>query len=344
VNVGSPATVIVEAQDNDHNIQSTYQNDVTLNVSGTATGGGLVDIVNGVGFRNVTDNTAETVSLSLSDTQSTGLDVSSIQNLEFVTHIVSFGFGGGARTPTPPSIKGVQLFGKAFSGAKVSVLQISSDSVETKQQGTAQKNGTFGVVLNDISSGNYSYGLVASDKQGRNSQIKIYDANLINQNSLLTVGGILLSPTIGVVRPVVTKGDTVGFIGTAIPGYTVEVFIDGNSTAAGAGIADSNGNYKIFISTGDLDFGSHTAKARQDPPIGIPSDFTPQVVFNVTNLLVPKTDFNEDGSVNISDASIFLSRWMSTDSKVKILDDLNSDGKVDITDFSIFVRTLKLTQ
>src|SRR5439155_20940342 len=57
--------------------------DVTLNTSGSATGGGLVDIVNGVGTNNISDQVAQTVNLSLSDSQTTGFNVSSVQDVIF---------------------------------------------------------------------------------------------------------------------------------------------------------------------------------------------------------------------------------------------------------------------
>ncbi|MDD5569505.1 MAG: hypothetical protein PHG23_03800, partial [Candidatus Pacebacteria bacterium] len=85
----NPVSVTVQAQKIDNSVDITYQNDVTLNVSGSATGGGLVDIVNGVGTINISDTLAETIGLSLSDSQGTGLDVSSTQNLTFAPGAVA---------------------------------------------------------------------------------------------------------------------------------------------------------------------------------------------------------------------------------------------------------------
>lgn len=81
--VGTPVTVTVEARKQNNQVDTSYQNDVTLVASGSATGGGLVDIVNGVGTREINDSVAETVTLSLSDTQSTGLDVGSTREVTF---------------------------------------------------------------------------------------------------------------------------------------------------------------------------------------------------------------------------------------------------------------------
>jgi hypothetical protein len=81
--VGTAVAVTIEAQKKNNKVDVDYQSDVTLVTSGSATGGGLVDITNGVGTISINDFVAETVTLSLSDTQSTGLDVSSTQDVVF---------------------------------------------------------------------------------------------------------------------------------------------------------------------------------------------------------------------------------------------------------------------
>jgi hypothetical protein len=81
--VGTPVTVTVEARDANNAVFTDENRDVTLVVNGSATGGGLVDIVNGTGTIDVSDLVAETVSLSLSDSRGTGLNVSSTQNVAF---------------------------------------------------------------------------------------------------------------------------------------------------------------------------------------------------------------------------------------------------------------------
>jgi len=81
--VGTPTTVTVRALKADDTVDTAYQTDVTLVASGSATGDGLVDIVNGVGSLDVDDTVAETVDLSLLDSESTSLDISSTQNVVF---------------------------------------------------------------------------------------------------------------------------------------------------------------------------------------------------------------------------------------------------------------------
>jgi len=81
--VGMPVTIAIEAQKSNNQVDAAYQDDVTLIASGSATGAGLVDIVNGIGTIEINDEVAETVNLSLSDTEATGLDVSSTREVDF---------------------------------------------------------------------------------------------------------------------------------------------------------------------------------------------------------------------------------------------------------------------
>src|SRR5947199_5412185 len=84
--VDAPITVTVQLQDQFGNVVTSgldKDKDVTLNTSGSATGGGLVDIVNGVGTKSISDQVAQTVNLSLSDSETTGFNVSSVQDVIF---------------------------------------------------------------------------------------------------------------------------------------------------------------------------------------------------------------------------------------------------------------------
>jgi len=83
--VGTPVPVTVQALDQFNNLATGESRDVTLLATGSATvaSGGLVNIAAGSGTVNVDDTVAETVTLTLSDTQSTGLNVSSQEDVIF---------------------------------------------------------------------------------------------------------------------------------------------------------------------------------------------------------------------------------------------------------------------
>lgn len=81
--IGTPTNVTIRAQTGGGNLVSTVNASVTLNLSGSATGGGLVNLVNGQAVVAIDDFTPETVTLTLEDTEFTGLDVSSTQDVIF---------------------------------------------------------------------------------------------------------------------------------------------------------------------------------------------------------------------------------------------------------------------
>lgn len=341
--VGSPAAISVQAEDNNGNVDTTFAGQVTVNLSGSATGGGVVSIVNGVGVSSVTGTAEGVVNLSLTDSGSTGLDVSSVATITFsTTPALQPGFTGGGtpmQVPTP-IIGGVTLSGRAYPGAKLSVLAIGEDTKIIRQSSIASASGNFDVTFKGIGEGEKAYGLLVQDKDGRSAQAKAFDINLVSKSNTINVSNILVSPTIGFTRATVTKGDRLTVIGYAAPGAIVEFEVDDKSIIERA-TADSSGFYKVLLRTGDLELGNHDIRARQTGVLGKTSDYSPQKVFNVSSLLVPQVDFNNDSKVDVRDWSIFLARWNSKDPNVKILNDLNEDGKVDVSDFSIFARTLR---
>ncbi|HCC06128.1 TPA: hypothetical protein DEP94_02090 [Candidatus Nomurabacteria bacterium] len=105
--VDAPITVTVQLQDANNNIVTTggdKDTDVTLATDGTATGAGLVDIVNGVGTLNISDQTAQTVNLSLSNTPATAFTKTSTQNVVFAPGVVTHLSVSGI---TDPVVSGV---------------------------------------------------------------------------------------------------------------------------------------------------------------------------------------------------------------------------------------------
>jgi len=342
--VNVPVTVTIRAEDDNGNVDTAYNQNVTLITSGSATGGGSITMIGGVGTATINDTAAETVTLSLSDTLNTGLNVSSIQTLSFVIgfvppSMVSISGETGPEYLTPV-ISGIRFSGKAFPGASLNIVAIGGTNSLANQKSIASTNGNFSISFGDLTSGARSYGIVGTDKNNNTTQVKIFDANKANSLLQLDVNGILLSPTIGLSRTAVTKGDVLGITGAGAPSYKIEVQVDNQPIAVTTAV-DSKGTYKILIPTATLDFGSHTIRTRQISSSGLKSDYSPQEVFSVVNIFTPNMDFNSDGVIGVSDYSIFVSRWQSKDAKLKAKDDLNGDKKVDIQDLSIFVKTLK---
>ncbi len=136
--VDDPIDVTVELRDQHNNLVTTGDDkdkDVTLVTSGSATGAGLVPIVNGTGLLAISDIVVETVNLSLSDSAGTGFTVTSTQDVIYAHGIpASLAFatqpqGGPSRVATGATVIGTQPI--------VEVLDQHDNRVTTDPNGAA---------------------------------------------------------------------------------------------------------------------------------------------------------------------------------------------------------------
>ena len=105
--------------------------------------------------------------------------------------------------------------------------------------------------------------------------------------------------------------------------------------------ASNSGHYQFKVNTQSLPAKTHFLAIRQSDAAGVKSNYGPVKSFVVSLLAYPKADLNGDIAVNITDWSIFLSRWRSASADLRKSLDMNADGKVDIADFSIFLKAVK---
>lgn len=256
--------------------------------------------------------------------------------LEQYTVCPFLGFAGSGPAGVRPTT--VQFSGQAFPGGKLTVVSrgLHSD-IPVKQEEIADAGGNFNIEHSGILQSKYGYGLVIFDQDGRRTQVKSYNFDLVADS--LVAKDIFVPPTLGLARLAVTKGDFLSVAGYAGPDNLIEFAVD--DRLVGKIKSGADGAYQWLFNTADLDFGEHAVKARQISSDKNKSDWSPTLTFNISRLFTPKTDFNNDGKINISDWSVFLSRWGSED-EVKRKDiDFNNDGKINIADFSIFIRTIK---
>jgi len=80
---GTPVTVEIRVFNSFDLLISDWNIGVTLFASGNATGAGVVQISGGIGTIEINDLVKETITLTLQDTEGTGLDITSSQNIEF---------------------------------------------------------------------------------------------------------------------------------------------------------------------------------------------------------------------------------------------------------------------
>ena len=267
---GTSATVNVYAVDSLNNIDPTYGSGVTVTMSGSASGGGLVNLVNGVGTTTIADATAETVTLGLLDTQSTGLGVGATSQIVFNAAAVPV-------TPVPPTIGSgpvgvpfgvkpgvtITFSGMAYPGATVQVIRkdLGLQAEPVTQAVSAAADGSFLVELdNVVRLTGQTYLLSFVDKNGLIAQTKAYN---IPVQDKIVYGNILAAPTLGFQKAsVVAKGAPLDVTGYATPKATVELFIDGN--AAGTVLVnDPTGKYTYPLNTEALGSGRHSVWAIQ---------------------------------------------------------------------------------
>ncbi len=333
---GDHIAVEIEAQDNLGNVDNSYEQGVTLVTSGAASGGGLVSIVNGVGVKVITDAVAETVNLSLSDTEATGLDVSSIQNVIFAA---VGGSSGGQPAPVSsrsvPQPLSLTIKGEAFAAAQILVSQVSQGMNVLKETGSAASDGSFSITVTGFSAGDDVFSLLAKDKDGRETQARIFNVSF--NLTTVEIDKVIIPPTIDLVRSVLTRGDFIKVIGYAAPNNQVTVLLDNGQTYSVT--SDSAGAYQILVNTAALPYGTHTVKVRQiDNITGVAGEYSLTRNFIVSSSTLPSADFNNDGKIDVQDWSIFLILWQKKDPR----SDLNGDGKIDISDLSIFLQAAKI--
>ena len=133
--VAAPVTVTVQLQDQFGIVVTTgadKDKDVTLATNGSATGGGVVNIANGVGTRDISDTVAETVTLSLNTPVLVGADVTSTQNLVFAAGAANHAH---VTAITDPVVAGVA------SDVTVTIHDVNSN-VATSYTGTVHFTST----------------------------------------------------------------------------------------------------------------------------------------------------------------------------------------------------------
>ncbi len=230
----------------------------------------------------------------------------------------------------------VVFSGRAFPGAELSATaQDGFMDVVIKKETVKSPAGDFEIRFDSVplASEPRSFALVGRDKDGRLTQVKIFNVQTL---APLIISDIIMSPTLGLVKSAASRGDFLNIVGYAAPLSKVELEIDSVKKEL---VSDENGFYNFLFDTKIIPVGNWTARAIQTDKYGKKSDFSLSKTFVIHRFFNPQMDFNNDGIIDISDWSIFLSLWNSPGAADKI--DLNGDGKVDVSDFSILLSALK---
>lgn len=242
------------------------------------------------------------------------------------------GGGGGGGGAPPPSATKVVLQGKAYPGAKITIL--IDGAVATLINANSQAN--FKTELTTVTAGVYSFGLWAEDKAGRKS-ITFSFTVTVTKDMTTTISNIFLPPTIELEKVNVLRGEDVDVFGQTAPKSEIIISIESPQEIIKKTTAAEGGDWKHTLDTSSLDEGTHTTRAKAETPEGLLSSYSKVLAFYVGKYGVaqvsPKADSNKDGKTNLIDFSIMLYWWGKYNPSV----DHNQDGVVNLADFSILM-------
>ncbi len=242
--------------------------------------------------------------------------------------------GGGGGGWTPPSVTTKVIFkGKAYPNSSITILKDGKVATTVK----ADSNTDFKAEITNLTAGIYTFGLWAKDE----NDIKSITYTLtfhVQTDTITTVSGIYLPPTIDIDKTKLQRGEILNILGQTIPNVEVDVYIFSEEIIKKAQ-ADEIGAWFLPFNTQSLEDGLHITKARFQLNNEERSGFGEVLSFYIGEgvppgePICPRADLNKDGRTNLVDFSILLYQW-GTDN---VCCDLNGNRVVDLPDFSIML-------
>lgn len=242
------------------------------------------------------------------------------------------GGGGGVAYIPPKKETKVIVQGKAYPSSPITVLEDGRVAVST----IADAQANFKVEITGLTAGIYTFGVWAEDTEGRKS-ITFSFTTSVTKNTITTIGGIFIPPSIALSKTVLQRGETLNILGQTAPQSEVSVFMSSLEPIVRKTKAEADGTWFHAFDTTPLEQGSHTSRAKAVSPGGLLSTFSNTLAFSIGKVVarvVKQADANNDNKVNLVDFSVLLYNWGIPKNPAA---DLNSDGKVNIVDFSIML-------
>ena len=222
--------------------------------------------------------------------------------------------------------------GYSYPGGRVIIY----DNSAPFSQLPSDSSGKFSTIFRLTSTiEKHLFSIIAYDKEGNPSPNKTFPSELYFRGGLTD---ILVAPTIVLNKRALNKKESLEVSGYATPNNKVKIEIDGK--LVGEIAATRTGYYALSVKMSSLADGDHRARVLQANSSQV-SDYSLLKIFRVAELFVANSDLNNDGKLNISDWSIFLSSWSSREEALRRKVDLNSDGKINIFDLSIFLSSFR---
>lgn len=275
-----------------------------------------------------TDDYAITFTLDVDPVSDTSIDTGSGSG----SSSSSGDFPGGSNTLY---LADFDFSGLAPAGSTVTILK---DGViaGTVLSDTA---GLFKTTINRLERGVYTFGAYARDSGGR--MTTSYTTTLMLEGGTDNkISDILLSPTLASVIPNPSLGENLSLIGETVPGSTVRLIVSQKvasllSQVSATSASSTDGVWRETVPGTRITKGSFVIQARAEMEDRV-SHLSPPLVLGLGGEGATKSgspDINGDGKVNLTDFSIMLSSWLTSDSG----SDFNTDGTVNLADFSILL-------
>ena len=156
--------------------------------------------------------------------------------------------------------------GQAYPQSKIEILRKSmTDEIYAQvpsEHSQINPDGTFLISFTSLIGADYLFALRAYDKDNRNTGVLTFNVSLFGD--LFEAKDILVSPTVGLSKSLISKNDVVKLRGYAGPGFVVKLEVDGLKREDVK--ADSSGLWSFDLGATYLTYGEHRVRARQVSP------------------------------------------------------------------------------
>jgi hypothetical protein len=232
----------------------------------------------------------------------------------------------------------VTLEGRAAPGTNLVILQDGKIAREI----TVSPFGSFSEQFRALERGTYTWGVYLRDPTGKLSST--YTSTIyLTAGTNNIIAPIYISPTISTAATTVALGSGIRLEGYAIALTPVQVLMNRQGNALSGKIvsatttANGNGSWSITLPTDGLSKGTYEVKALSQVSAKEQSLLSPTLYIGLGEDPNPnfraRSDINDDNRVNLTDLSILLYNWKTSDPAA----DINGDGTVNLTDFSILL-------
>lgn len=215
-----------------------------------------------------------------------------------------------------------------FSGfAPPSSTITIKEGVTTIGTTVTNASGSFSKVV--ISTpGSHDFSLTLTDTSGRTTPATTFSGVVVVNQADTPITNIHMPPTIALSKSTILTGESTLVYGQGAPSSTVRVYLNGSQKFSGT--IGGSGSWQFTLSSG-YNTGSNTiyAKLTRSGLTDSVNSFTKTLTVGAC----ARSDLNCDGFVNLTDFSILLYYWDTTNTKA----DINDDGIVSLIDFSIMM-------